>query len=673
MADMTKEVDAPRKGAAAAQKAMGQPVLLVPAGKIRCYIHSEILRPDTPEEHVRQRVARSLVEEYGYPKTDLHIEFPIKIGSGAKKKIDIAVFPSGTEHKQETVYIIVEAKREDVRPADRKAGIEQLKSYMAACINARWGLWVGSEMQAFEKEQDGKRAVRNPFLDGTDIPLRGEQEPKRLTFHELVPATQGLSGVFKRCHNYLHTNGNMGKEKAFFELLKLIFCKVFDEQVTGGTMEFSITQDERRSDLGQRKLKARISKLFEIVKEGYPYIFPSPSEQIEMDIRSLAYTVAELQKYNFQETASDIKGEAYEEIVSVTSRRDHGAFFTPRNVCDMAVRMVFSTYPPEQRLKLRIIDPACGTGGFLRAALLQLEGVIYAQVLEKWRGNREKATRDTSSRLKKLCDANIYGIDKLSELVRAAQMNLAMHGDGSTNVFHANSLMPFGEWADDVRAQVKMESFDVLITNPPFGSRLPIDDPHILDQFDLAKEEAAMPRTAMPPEQLFVERCLALLKPGGRMAIVLPDSILSNPGLAFVRRWVLKNAYILASVDLPREMFAKSDTATMTSILVLQKFTREEKRAVAEMGHSPDYDIFMAIADHVGWDLRGNPVYMRTPDGEELLRKDSRKVMTRNSKGELVETTQEFEEPILNDQLPMISKLFTDWLFAGAPKRWMNA
>jgi type I restriction enzyme M protein len=291
-------------------------------------------------------------------------------------------------------------------------------------------------------------------------------------------------------------------------------------------------------------------------------------------------------------------------------------------------------------------------------------------------GDKQRAARDTAERLKRLCDNNLFGIDKLAELVRAAQMNLAMHGDGSSNVYHTNSLLPPGEWPDDVQndvhGRIKPNSFDAVFTNPPFGSKLPIDDPHILDQFQLAREEAKSPRSSMPPEQLFVERCLDLLKPGGRMAIVLPDSILSNPGLAFIRRWVLRNAYIIASVDLPREMFARSDTHTMTSILVLQKFTAEERRLVAELGRPPEYEIFMAIADHVGWDLRGSPVYVRTPEGDEILRKVTRTVTSRDAKGDVIEATEEEEEPILNDQLPAVSRLFSKWLQDRAPQAWMN-
>lgn len=649
---------------------MPEPILLVPAGKIRCYIHTNVLRKDTPEEHVRQRVARSLVEEYGYAKSDIHLEFPVKIGS-ARKKIDIAIFSPNVEHKQELIFAIVETKREDTHPNNRENGVDQLKSYMAASINARWGLWVGSEMQAYEKEFDALKASKTPFLDATDIPLKGEAEPKRKRWSDLVPATDGLSSTFKRCHNYVHVNGNLGKEKAFFELLKLIFCKVHDEQETSGVMEFSIAPEERRSELGQRRLVARISKLFDAVKQSYPYIFSS-NETIELDNRSLSYIVSELEKFNFQDTTNDIKGEAYEEIVGVTSRRDQGAFFTPRNVCDMAVRMVFEMYPPERRLRLRILDPACGTAGFLRTALLQLKEIITLQVSSKYGKSKTPAEHEISDRLRRLCNSNIFGIDKLSELVRASQMNLAMHGDGSSNIYPANSLVPPGEWHQDVRKNLRLGSFDIVFTNPPFGSKLPIDDPHILDQFELASVEAKVRRSSMPPEQLFVERCLDFLKPGGRMAIVLPDSILSNPGLAFIRRWLLMRAYVIASIDLPRETFARSDTHTMTSVLVLQKFTKEERQLTAEIGKAPDYEVFMAIADKVGCDLRGKSVFLHTPDGEEILRKVLRKVPSRNLRGNVVEVTEEYEAPIIDDDLPRISMLFADWFKEKSTQRWMN-
>jgi type I restriction enzyme M protein len=649
--------------------------LLVPAGRIRCYIHPDLLRRDTPEEQVRQRIARSLVEEYGYRREDIQVEFGIKIGSGRRKRVDLAVFPTDADHEQGSISIIVETKREDIRPSDRSDGVEQLKSYMAACINARWGLWVGSEMQAFEKESDPKKAVKQPFLAATDIPFFGEQEPKRLEFSELVPATAGLQRVFKRCHDYLHTNGNMGKERAFFELLKLIFCKVQDERQTAGVMEFSITPDERRSALGQRKLRQRIDALLNSVRAEYPYIFPHGGERIELDDRSLAYIVQELQKYSFQETCTDIKGEAYEEIVSVTSRRDQGAFFTPRNVCDMAVGILLSTYPEDRRLELKIVDPACGTGGFLRSALIGIRNVVVAQVEKKWRKNPERVEPEVAERLRRLCNNNLFGIDKLPELVQAAQMNLAMHGDGSSNIFHANSLLPPGEWSNgkgnNVRGNVAYDAFDVVVTNPPFGSKLPVDDPHVLSQYELSTFEAQAQRSSMPPEQLFVERCLRLLKPGGRMAIVLPDSILSNPGLSFIRRWILQNAYVFGSVDLPRETFAKSDTHTKTSVLFLQRYAYAEKQIVKTTGAPPDYEIFMAIAERVGWDLRGVPVHLRTPEGEEIQQEVTRITTTRDSSGNVIRTTSEEVVSIIDDHLPEVVTQFIEWTKKSGPA-WLQ-
>lgn len=639
--------------------------------RIRCYVHADVLREDTPEEHVRQRVARSLVEEYGYAKSDLHLNFPIKIGSGRPKYLDIAVFSAGTDHEQENVFIVVEAKREDIRPSSKKQGVDQLKSYLAASVNAKWGLWVGSEMQAYERVIGPSGLVA--FSEAVDIPLRGLHEPKRLQFYDLVPASEGLSAVFRRCHNYLHVNGNLGKEKAFFELLKLIFCKVYDEQETSGELLFSISQDERRSELGQRKLRLRIDQLFEAVKSRYPYIFPALNERIELDNRSLAYIVAELQKYSFQQTTSDIKGEAYEEIVGVTSRQGEGAFFTPRNACDMAVEMVFATYKPEERLSLRVLDPACGTGGFLRAALIALSVVIEQQALTRWRGNRAEALKEKASRLKRVCDEFIFGIDRLPELVRAAQMNLAMHGDGSTNVYHANSLVPPGEWDSEMREDIRMGSFDVVLTNPPFGAKLPVDDPHILEQFDLGLTANGTLRGSQPPEHLFVERVIRFLKPGGRAAVVLPDSVLSNPGLDYIRKWLMRKAYVIASVDLPKETFARSKTHTKTSVLILQRFTEAEERSIEESGQLPDYKVFMAIAEKCGWDLRGNYVYVRTPTGEELYETIKRTVVTRSVTGELMETEKLFEELVVDDDLPVIPRLFEQWMASGAEPRWMKS
>ena len=215
--------------------------------------------------------------------------------------------------------------------------------------------------------------------------------------------------------------------------------------------------------------------------------------------------------------------------------------------------------------------------------------------------------------------------------------------------------------------------FDVVLTNPPFGSFIPIDDPHILDQFELSRfdMENDAGRTSMPPEQLFIERCLHLLKPGGRMAIVLPDSILSNPGLSFIRRWILKRTRVIASIDLPQVTF-EPYTGTQTSILLLQKKTHEEMMIEQESGKYREYEVFMTIPEAVGHDRRGEIHYLRTPEGELIEYEEIFPVVRRNAEGNLI--TEYRRQTIREkfDQLPEVVRYFSKWMSDPERMRWMN-
>ncbi len=648
-------------------------IILIPPGKLRCVITGK-LRKDTPEEHVRQRIARSLVEDYGYDPSHIEVEFTIKMGR-ARKRVDLAIFPPQTEHKQENIKIIIECKRDEVRPTDRDNGVEQLKSYLSACANAKFGMWVGLELQVWEKIISKSGEVE--FAEATDIPRFGYEAPQPITFAELVPAQEELIAVFKRAHNYIYGNQGLQKEPAFQELLKLIFCKVYDEEnTTTGVMRFFIGNEERRSENGQRRLQKTIEQLFEDVKNKYPYIF-KPDEKIHLDNRVLAYVVNELQRFSLLQTKADVKGAAYEQLVGSNLRGDRGEYFTPRNVCDMAVQMAMDTYPHDKQLTLRIIDPACGTGGFLVSVMNIWRSYLEPIQRVKYPNNANEVIKEANRLLKENANAYLTGIDFNPILVRAAQMNLVMHGDGSTNVYHANSLLPPGEWPDDpsnnVRGNIKMGSFDIVVTNPPFGSKISIDDPHILEQFELSKFEMenGTRRVSMPPEQLFIERCLQLLKPGGRLAIVLPDSILSNPGLAFIRRWVLKRARVIASVDLPPVTF-EPYTGTQTSVLLLQKKTQEEIAIENELGKPRDYQVFMTTPEAVGHDRRGETLYLRTPEGELIEYETEIKVVRRNTNGEYVTETRRQTVHEKFDQLPEVVRYFKDWVSQLERMRWLN-
>ncbi|MBN2005772.1 MAG: N-6 DNA methylase [Anaerolineae bacterium] len=642
---------------------------LIPPGKLRCVV-TGTLRKDTPEENVRQRIARSLIEDYDYDPAEIEVEFTVKVGSSSKR-VDLAIFLPQKDHKQENIIVIVECKREEVRPTDRDNGVEQLKSYLSACLNARFGLWIGSELQVWErfKDPDGKERLE----PASDIPHFGQDKPQPLTFDSLVPAQEELIGTFKRCHNYIYGNQGMQKEPAFQELLKLIFCKVYDEDTSTGEMRFYISNEDRRSEIGQRRLRERLNDLFIAVKERYPYIFDA-NEQLRLESRVLAYVVSELQRFSLLQTEADFKGQAYEELVGANLRGDRGEFFTPRNVCEMAAHMALATYLPEKWLSLRVLDPTCGTGGFLVAMMNLWRAHAYKGELNKWHDEGKAAAR-AAEIVKNTAQRQLFGIDFNPVLVRAAQMNLVMHGDGSTNVFHANSLLPPGEWPNTsqqpVREKIRPNSFDIILTNPPFGSKIPIDDAHLLEQFSLARFEMedGQRRASMPPEQIFIERNLQLLKPGGRLAIVLPDSILSNPGLSFIRRWILQRARVVASIDLPQVTF-EPHTGTQTSVLLLQKKTDQELQVEREMAKPRDYEVFMATPQAVGHDRRGGIEYLRTPEGEVIEYMKEYDVQRKAADGRIIVEHKRQKTNVKHDQLPEVVIFFKKW--AGERMRWLN-
>jgi type I restriction enzyme M protein len=617
----------------------------IPLGKIKCFISGK-LRNDTPEERVRQEIARSLVEEYGYKKEDIELGFPIRAGRRVKFA-DIVVFYDDRVHKQENIYIIAETKSDNVKPSHKESGIDQLKSYLSVCLNAKFGLWVGSERIALEVVE--KEGIRE-FVDIPDLPRRGETTSPKPTRGWLVPAVN-LKSVFKRIHNYIYANQGLQKDKAFEELLKLIFIKVYDERFNP-SIKFYILPEENIQDVRNRLLE-----VFQKVKDRWKYIFKS-EETIELNDQVLKYAVSELQRFTLGDTDVDIKGEAYEEIVGPNLRGDRGEFFTPRNLCRMTIEMLFSLVPEEKLLTpggFRILDPAVGTGGFLIVGIQRIR-----QILSQKGYNYDKL-RDA---VKEIAETNFFGIDFNPFLVKVAQMNMVVHGDGSVNMVHANSLAHPSTWSDEVlerlfpedvrknggvanlRNNLKtlerpleveqfLSKFDVVVTNPPFGTKALIDDPSILSQFEIWTFESASKRKSLPPEQLFIERCLQFLRPGGVLGIVLPDSILSNPGLVWIRKWILLKSYVLASVDMPTETF-EPHTGTQTSILILRKKYPEEQKL------QKTYEIFMAIPEKVGYDRRGNPIYKLTDEGKIEL----------DNRG----------QPVVEDHLPLVADLFRKWV-----------
>jgi len=583
---------------------------------------------------VRQRWARSLVEEYGYPKSDLGIEVKISMGR-ARKRADLVIFRHGAKHTQDEALIIIEAKRDDKKPSDAQHGESQLKSYMAASPVCRFGLWVGQERLAFERDQDTGQIDRIG-----DIPRFGEDNPERPKRADLVPAHE-LKSVLRRCHNYIYANAGLQKAEAFHELLKLIFCKTFDEEEGGDQLEFSVHPKERISESGQRRLMdERLSPLFERILDRYPFIFEE-SERITLEPRVAAYIVYELQYLSLLDTTTDVKGDAYEELVGENLRGDRGEFFTPRNVCDMAAQMVMALYPEKELTSLKVIDCCCGTGGFLVSWLNNLYRVILQQE-ENRSGKRKISPHERARRrVRDVCDRNLYGLDINPFLVRTCQMNLVLHGDGSSNVFRADSVRSPGEWDNDARLAIPYGKADIVLTNPPFGGKAKIDDAHILDQYELTRWESNDSRSVLPAEQLFVETALKFVKPGGHLGIVLPDGILNNPGLKFIRSWLLRRSKLIASIDLPKTTFKASGGVNNPSVLLVQKFTREQVMNADKGIIDADYKVFMSVPQTAGINNRAVPIYLRHADGRERTDDDGNKM--------------------IDDEISIVSGVFRKW------------
>lgn len=638
--------------------------VIVQQGKILDYIDGQTQREETPEEYVRQEIAKSLVREYGYAKKDIAVEFVLRLGT-RRPRADLVVFVEGTIHSQENGFIIVECKAQTVKSSDRKEGVGQLQSYMSACLNVHYGMWTnGLERICYRKAQKEGQVL---FEETPDLPMFGksEDEAERPRFDQLKPASSDtLLFAFRRCHNYIAGNQGLQKPQAFWELLKLIFCKIHDER-NSDEVQFFAAANERHGVNGPLKVKGRLDRLFATVKADYPTIFKA-GEMIDLTPQVLAYIVGQLQMYSLLESDVDVKGRAYEEIVGANLRGDRGEFFTPRNICRMAVAMLD---PGENQL---ILDPACGTGGFLITSMNHVIEKIRDAECRKWGGNLERAELAIRGRISKFAENHIVGIDFNPELVKASKMNMVMNNDGEGGLYQGNSLASPGTWTEKLRSRNLLGNVDLIFTNPPFGSKIPVDNPSILEMYDLGYiwsysantdrwEKTSAVQKSQPPEILFIERCVKFLKPGvGRMAIVLPDGILGSPGLGYVREWILKHTRVLASIDLHPDTFQPS-VSVQTSVLVLQRKSDEEVNLEEAAGRKNDYEVFMAVANHIGHDKRGNITYVRDKRGNEIV-EEIEEISKEYQDGKPVYRKQKTQRKVIDDNTMQIAGEFQKWL-----------
>ena len=557
-----------------------------------------------PEEKVRQQYERTLCLDYGYDCGQLDIEVYIQRGSRPESparrtrrtrsdRADIVIYRSQDVFRRDQhseIMGIVETKR-----PTRTEGVKQLSGYMTA-TSARWGVWTnGDEIEYLYKDPESGEVRRNFIFQ---IPRSGEsvEDMGQITKDSLVAATD-LKTIFRRMLKTLYANTNISRrEKLGSEMIRLIFAKIWDERYDQERVpRFRIGFDD-----GRDEVKDRVQQLFsEVKKELVADGVFDRNEEITLDATSVMWVVGQLQQYSLLKTDKDAVGDAFEVFAESKLVGEKGEFFTPREVVRTAVALV-NPQPQES-----IADPACGSGGFLIHAL-----EYVWQVMDE--SPRFRSSPDLLRMKQQYAERYFFGIDKEIDLVKIAKAYMAIVGDGRGGIVQENSLHEPAEWQGRARDLFVVGSgfrqFDVIFTNPPFGSSIKVL-PDQAAQFELGhvwrRDGVRWVRTAKvkdtEPQVLFVERCLQMLKDGGRLAIVLPETFFHADATKYVLEYMKSGNNIQAVVDLSHNTFRPHNNAK-TVLLVLQK------------GCPQQNDILMAVAEETGHDHQGRIAYRFDPE-----------------------------------------------------------
>lgn len=631
---------------------------------------------DTPKEQVRQRIARALFHEYGFSVDDMERDFSVNVG-GKRRRADLAIFKPGAAHAAEHLRRVVICRPEPklakrgavkMRDFDQAAtDLEEIKPFLTDIDACKFGLWTnGLEFFFLQKKASRFQVETQPIGDWPPADETIGSRDVVSHAHTRKADPDMLRTAFRRCHNFIHGNEGMPKDAAFWQFLYLIFCKMHDEKSPREKRRFWTGPQEQFDRQGQEAIQKRVLQLFNEVKREYKSIFRG-NEEISLSPRALAFIASELAKYDFTRTDVDAKGAAYQEIVGTNLRGDRGQYFTPRG----PIKLVVEILGPKENE--RILDPACGTGGFLVATLAYMMKRFREKAKVRPETESTEEFESLHDRLRRFASNQVLGCDFDPFLIRATQMNMVMAGDGKGHLYHLNSLeFPAGhlDGLDPARKEIPLESVDVVMTNPPFGAEIPITDPNTLKHFDLAHiwerlEDGGFRNTgrlqgSVAPEILFIERSLQWLKPGGRMGIVLPDGILGNPAAEYIRWWVLRHSWVLASIDLPVEVFiVEANVNILTSLLFLKRKPVDVIKREA-LGRKKDYPVFMAVAEKVGFDRRGNKMYKRSPEGDELI-EEVETIETITVSGRKVARSLKRKQKILDDDLPVISERYREF------------
>lgn len=558
--------------------------------KIEYIAQQKSYKISDPEEEVRATFYLELIKKYRYPKERIDLEVSVK---GEKRPAaDIVVYEDDEMKKP---YIVVECKKDGIPQSEIKQAIEEgipnahyLKAKYAIIVagNVR----IAFDIANFPSQEREKNVI-------ADIPVRyrkvikyvykkGGPKDKDDPTKELKEVTRDeLLAKFQQCHDTLWEGGKRNPAEAFDEMSKLMYCKIQDERFLikkGEYYRFQVGTYETINEVAER-----IKKIYKDAQEIDPEVFV---ESIKID-NPIIYTVAEiLQGISLARTDLDVKGEGYEHFLGGVFRGAMGQYFTPRPIVTFMVTFL------KPNINDFVIDPACGSGGFLIYTLEKIRKELYVKLDEK----------DAAYRWQDFALKQVYGIEINSQLARVSMMNMIIHEDGHTNIENADALDNPDTWKKQKIREYFGKRFTLLLTNPPFGADVKEKEKPYLRNYEFGSK--IKKRNQQNTEILFIERCLDFLKPSGIMGIVLPDGIMTNSTLQYVRDFITERAQILGIVSLPQTTFRRpsskgsGDTGSgvKASLLFLRKKKEDEKL--------PDnYPIFLSIAEHIGYDSTGRP------------------------------------------------------------------
>jgi type I restriction enzyme M protein len=551
---------------------------------------------NNPEEKVQAETFLTLVLNYGYPVNRIQQFVSVQMGSETKEA-DIIVY---ADDECEETYILVECKKEEITDQQFKIAVDQAYSY---CV-AEGGkyVWTTSKIinEYYEVPKEKPRSrisipdipqygvnklapykyVKGGFLQSegeTETNVVKEPDPNvKQKFFELeIVSENELTKIFIQAHQALWGGGQRNPSVAFDELDKLIFCKIWDEKhprKIGEPYDFQLFRDETPEDLLER-----IKGLYEQGRKRDPEVF---KDDITLTAPETLTIVKYFQRINLNKTDLDSKGKAFETFMGSFFRGDFGQYFTPRPI----VKFIVDSLPIDNHS--RVLDTSCGSGGFLLHALDK----VREQANDFY--DKVKEEKDHFRHWHDFAEKNLFGIEINDQIARTAKMNMIIHDDGHTNVIASDGLLS----DTDMQAKSKNKefvygTFDFIITNPPFGSSIKQTEKAYMHQYNLAVKEVdwlnttasgkAALRDSQSTEVLFLEQCHKFLTEHGYLAIVIPDGILTNSSLQYVRDNIEEMYRIVAVVSMPQTAFSATGAGVKSSVLFLRKHKEKQTEKIS--------------------------------------------------------------------------------------------